>query len=575
MWFAAGAAVLVLTTAIALRFTDVHDPVSTLRPNYDGHRTGVVWEIGFGALWLASGLFAWRRRPDNRVGPLMMAVGFAVIAPWALVGFGRIGFGVAALVDELAFAIGAHLFLAFPTGRLNTRLERAVVAVMYVDATVIQAGALFLRDFSTANCELCPTNALMIASQPELANALVTMTRAVAIASGFAIVLMLAWRWRNASPPARRIVAPVLWSSVLVAAVLAARFFQSPYGYDDWPVIDWAGYSVALVPLAFLLGVFRMRLQRSAVGDLVVELGRPHRPAELRDMLARALGDPSLELLFWLADPGRYVDADGHPVQPAPGRGVAVIEHDGVRLGALVYDPSLQEDPALVESVGAAARLAMHNSRLQAELRAQLLVVRDSRARVVSAADAERRRIERNLHDGAQQRLLALRLAVRFAGRSEQRKELEEQLAAIDAELADTLEELRALARGLHPPILTEQGLSAALETLARRAALPVRVTATPAERLPETLESAAYYVAAEGLANAVKHARASSVTIAVARDHDHVIVEITDDGRGGASLAGSGLRGLRDRVEALDGTLTIVSATSAGTSVRAELPCA
>ena len=163
---------------------------------------------------------------------------------------------------------------------------------------------------STANCELCPSNPFMIGSETELANALVTTTRTVAIVSAFAIVLMLTWRWRNSSPPARRIVAPVLWSSVLVAAVFAATFFQSPYGYDSWPVIGWLGYSVAFVPLSFLLGVFRMRLQRSAVGDLVVELGRPHRPTELRDMLARALGDPSLELLFWLADDGYYVDVD-------------------------------------------------------------------------------------------------------------------------------------------------------------------------------------------------------------------------------------------------------------------------
>ena len=206
---------------------------------------------------------------------------------------------------------------------------------------------------------------------------------------------------------------------------------------------------------------------------------------EIRDVLARTLGDPSLELRFWLPTPDRYIDRTAD-LGPEPGSGAHL--RDRARWPTLrraTYDPSLLEDSALIESVSAAARLAMENSRLQAELRAQLLIVRDSRARIVSAADAERRRIERNLHDGAQQRLLALRLALRFAGQSEQREELEQQLAAIDVELADTLDELRALARGLHPPILTAQGLSAAVESLARRAALPVRVTAMPEGRLP------------------------------------------------------------------------------------------
>ena len=179
MWLAGVAAVLALAAAVAIRFTDAHDPVSTLRGNYDGHASGLIWDLVFSALWLAAGLFAWRRRPDNRVGPLMVLLGFAYLAPWVLIGFGRLGFGVAALVDELVYAIGAHLFLAFPTGRLTTRLERTVVAVMYIDATVIQAGALFARDFRTANCQLCPPNPFMIRSETELANALVTTTRAV------------------------------------------------------------------------------------------------------------------------------------------------------------------------------------------------------------------------------------------------------------------------------------------------------------------------------------------------------------------------------------------------------------
>jgi signal transduction histidine kinase len=560
-WFvtAAAASAVLVATSVVLQFVSaVPEPLPVLRL-----AQGPSGDLITGPMWIAAGLVAWRRRPENRLGAIMVAVGVAIVLPWAIGAAGAVGFTIAAAVDDLAPVLGAYAFLVFPSGRLERRPERTVMGVACA-LVVVSAFELLFRDY--------PDNLLLVEADDAVADAVVTVVQGLAVVVACAMVGILARRWRSATPPARRVLAPVLWTSVAVASLFAVSYALDPFARPG--VAELAGAAVGAIPVAFLVGLLRTRLQRTAVSDLVVELGSTHAPAQLRDVLARALGDPSLELLFWLAEAGHYVDADGHPAEPGSGRGTSVIEHDGMRLGALAYDASLLEDPALVESVGAAARLAMENSRLQAELRAQLLIVRDSRARIVSAADAERRRIERNLHDGAQQRLLALRLAVRFAGKSEQREELEEQLAAIDAELAGTLEELRALARGLHPPILTEQGLSAALETLARRAGLPVRVTAMPAERLPKTLESAAYYVAAEGLANAVKHAQASSVTIAVERDDGNVIVEITDDGRGGATLDGSGLRGLRDRVEALDGTLTIVSPTSAGTSVRAELPC-
>ncbi len=347
-------------------------------------------------------------------------------------------------------------------------------------------------------------------------------------------------------------------------------------GPDDEDVARLAGAAVATIPVAFLVGLLRTQLRRSAIGDVVVELAEPHSPTELRDVLARALGDPSLELVFWLSEAERFVDAEGRPAaEPTEshGRAVSTIEHEGVPLAALTYDASLLDDPELVHAVGAAARLALENSRLQAELRAQLLIVRDSRSRIVAAGDAERKRIERNLHDGAQQRLLAIRLAIRLA-RKAGRDSLDDQLEAIDAELAGALDELRALARGLHPPILTEQGLGPALDTLARRAAIPVDVDVVPAGRMPAAVETAAYYVAAEGLANVVKHAGATHVRIAVGRSNGRAVVEVADDGSGLADAGGSGLRGLRDRVEALDGRLTVRSVPGAGTTLHAELPC-
>jgi signal transduction histidine kinase len=314
------------------------------------------------------------------------------------------------------------------------------------------------------------------------------------------------------------------------------------------------------------------------VADLVLKLDAAPEPAVLRDLLARALGDPSLQLAFWLPDREGYVDADGSPFQLPDDarRGVSVLRHDDEPLAALIYDPALLEDPKLLESVSAAARLALENSRLQAELRARLLEVRESRARLVSATDAERRRIERNLHDGAQQTLLGLRLAVRLARNRTDGDpgQLDAQLAEIDAELQAALEELRTLARGVHPAVLSDEGLEAALAALTRRATVPTMLRCECPDRLPAQVEAAAYYVAAEALANVHKHAGATSAQIAVAMDDGHATIEVSDDGRGGADPLGSGLRGLRDRVEALDGTLRIDSRDGAGTSVRAEIPC-
>jgi signal transduction histidine kinase len=230
----------------------------------------------------------------------------------------------------------------------------------------------------------------------------------------------------------------------------------------------------------------------------------------------------------------------------------------------------------LLDAVGAAAGLALENARLQAELRAQLTEVRASRARLVEAGDAERRRLERDLHDGAQQRLLGIRLALQLArGRlTDGGAAVEELLVEADAEVVGALAELRALARGIHPAILTEEGLASALGGLARRTPVPVQVSVCN-ERLPAAVEATAYFVAAEALANIVKHACASRASLEVARSNGRLAVQVTDNGHGGADAAGAGLRGLRDRVEALDGRLQIDSPPGRGTRISAEIPCA
>jgi len=324
-------------------------------------------------------------------------------------------------------------------------------------------------------------------------------------------------------------------------------------------------------------------LDRFSVGDLVVELGAGVSGANLRDALARSLKDPTVELAYWLPDRQAYVDPDGRPIDlPAEdsGRVVSVIggNGDGEPLAALIFDASLRDEGELVSSVGAAARLTLENERLQAEVRAQLEEVRASRARIVTAADAERRRLERDLHDGAQQRLVNLSLALRMA--QEQAKgapdgELSATLEEASEEVRSALAELRELARGLHPTILTEAGLGPALESLAERSPVPTTVHTAPLERLPSSVEATAYFVVSEALANETKYSGAASVTIAAERRNGRLVVEVHDDGVGGADpSAGSGLRGLADRVAALDGTLRVDSPRGGGTRVIAEIPC-
>jgi signal transduction histidine kinase len=317
---------------------------------------------------------------------------------------------------------------------------------------------------------------------------------------------------------------------------------------------------------------------RVGVSDLIVELGRGLEAGRLRDAIARSLHDPSLELGFWIRDPDEYVDVDGRPVSvvPAAGRAVTILERHGRKVAALVHDEALSENPALLDAVSSAAGLALENERLLAELRAQLDEVRDSRARLVEASVTERRRLERNLHDGAQQRLVTLSLHLRMAQETLREDPLaaEAMLDGVGEDLKQALDELRELARGLHPAVLTDRGLAPALQSLANRSPFPVEIIGVQALRLPEPVEAALYYVVAESLTNAAKHSQATEGSVELSTTPETVVVEIRDNGNGGANLTGgTGLRGLADRVEALGGELRLQSHADGGTIIRAELP--
>jgi signal transduction histidine kinase len=339
-------------------------------------------------------------------------------------------------------------------------------------------------------------------------------------------------------------------------------------------------FVVGLAPAAFLVGLLSARLARSSLADLLVEMHGDPAPAGLRDALGRALRDPSVTLAYWLPEYESWADVDGRPVELPDRdgtRATTLIEHDGACVAALLHDASLDDEPELLEAVSAAAGIALENGRLHAELGARLDELRGSRTRVIEAGQRERKRLERNLHDGAQQRLVALSLELTMLKkRLDADPEATTRIDHARSEIAMSLEELRDVARGLHPAVLTGHGLAVALESLVARAPVPVRLTVELEERMPEPLEVAAYYLVSESLANIGKHAQATSATIDVTRRNGEVVIEIVDDGIGGADTeGGSGLRGLADRVEALDGRLRVWTPRGSGTRVRAEMPCA
>ena len=544
---------------------------------------------GVVAAWsfLLAGIIAWSRRPRNRLGPLMVLTCFALLARQFRYSHDGLAFTVFFLLGEICWVLVGHVTLAYPFGRVTDRLEKAFLWVAYVVALAFPLAILLVYDGSRRLRYVDPfprDSLLVVASHGDLVDGLQFVFGVVAygvLASVF--VLLVVRKLLKATPRGRRVLLPILVAAVVAAAwsmlngtLTFAGASPPAVTYD---LYWWQVVALTALPLALLWGLLRARLARVHVGELVVHLEETP-VGGLRDELARALEDPTLEVGLWIPERGIWVDAAGVELDvPDDGadRAVTFIEHEGAPLAVLVHDPTLREEPKLVEAVAAAARLALVNARLHAEVRSQLETVQESRARIAAAADQERRRIERDLHDGAQQRLVALALELRSVQRQladSGDPDMQRLLASTADELQVAVEELRDLAQGIHPGILTQGGLAYALEALAARAPLPVTVTATP-ERFSPEVEATAYFVACEALTNVVKHAGASSAAIGARRDDGTLVVEVSDDGDGGAGLdGGSGLRGLSDRVEAVGGSLFVESSPD-GTLVRGVIPCA
>ena len=520
--------------------------------------------------YLVAGLVAWTRRPASRLGPLMVVAGFTLALSALQWSEQAWVFSVGHVLDMLPAAVLLHVFLSYPDGRLSRRPEQVLVSACYVTVVVPQVLKILLG--------VNPDNVFTLA-RTNVADDLERLQLSIVAALLVGGTCVLAARRRYEYRVLRRPVSLLVAAFGLSMAMLALLYVAGMAAWSTFELIRNATFAaLAVAPVAFLVGLLDVRLARGDVADVLVRL-RADPSADLENLLRPVLHDPSFSVAFWLAQPGRWVDGEGLEVtlpDVDSRQATEVVHAHGEPVAALSFDAALRQEPELVDAVTAAAGIALENGRLVAELKARSLELEHSRNRVLEAGQQERRRLERNLHDGAQQRLVALSLELgllrdTLGSDAEARKRLE--LAR--EEVFASLEELREVARGMYPAVLTDHGLAVALESLTARSSVPVRLHIELPHRLAEPVEVAAYYVVSESVANAGKYAHATGVDVQVAEAGGVLHVEVADDGVGGADLdGGTGLVNLVDRIEALGGTLSVDSAVAAGTRVRADIPC-
>jgi signal transduction histidine kinase len=568
---------LVYATAVVLVLADT--PTGSSYHAESGFAAAADLAAGIGLL--AAGVVALWARARRRTGTLAALAGIAWFAPdWEAWSTGpAIVRSLGMVAAPLALPLLFHLVLAFPRERVSGIARRAVAAA-YAGALVVCAGRALVRDpFLDPECwRNCTDNSFLLHADASLARALDAIERVAVVATGAAMAGIAAARMVSATATARRVLWPVDLPGAVVglaAAAYGALLLAAPS--EDPADPRFAGVyfarSAAVFALALGLGwtVARARRVRLAVVGLATDLGAAPPPGSLRTVLAEALGDPELVIAYALSESGRYVDAQGLPLDPPPagaGGTCTPIMRDGHELALVVHDATSLAPAELQRAIGAAARLAVENERLAAEALAQLRELRESRARIVESGDAERRRLERDVHDGAQQRLLALTYRLRLghgeaesAGRADMAALLRD---AVDQAL-EALGTLRELAHGIYPAVLAESGLAPALWTLAGGASLPVEIGDLDERRYPAAVENAAYITVLEAVQDAARRG-ASHAAVLVAGADGRLIVEVRDD----AAAAPAPSLPVADRVGALGGRLDAQPSL-----VQAQIPCA
>lgn len=520
--------------------------------------------------YVVAGLIAWRRRPESRLGILMIFAGYVNAPTFLIWSENDVLFTIGTALQLLPPAALLHVFLSFPGGKVESRAERIVVAALYT-AVFLALPALILGHEA-------PRNVIALLDQPAVAEIILVSQLLLVSGLGLAGLVLLALRRRRDGRPLRATLGYLVDSFALTILMGVLLLLSGLFEWTAVQSIRLATFGVVgVAPIVFLVALLQARLGVASVTELLVSIGPDPGPKELQQAVAKALKDPSVTLAYWLPEFDAYADVDGHQIDPslAPDRSSVPIIRDGIPVAMILYDAALDDEPKLVASVAAATGLTIRNAQLQVELRARLEELRGSRARIVDAEQRERRRLERDLHDGAQQRLISLSLELgELSSQLEADDQLILRIEAARHEVMASIAELRDLAYGIHPAAVTDYGLAVALESLATRATVPVQVICTT-DRLPEPIELAAYFIVCEALANVSKHSHATSAVVELGMREGDLIVEVRDDGIGGASVdTGAGLRGLADRVEALGGHLRVWSARGRGTRLQAEIPC-
>ncbi|BEL05651.1 hypothetical protein Q0Z83_038420 [Actinoplanes sichuanensis] len=529
-----------------------------------------------GVLLLLTGALLGAEDDQRGNGRLFVLAGVA----WAGVGLENWGSAPLKLVGWLCSGLFAFValtvLLRYPEQRLRHPYQRLFVVVAFVWVEVAALAIAATKGIPIRGS--APTLLFGGLADRQTGLLIETVGWAGLVVIALIFVGMLGVRLARARGLQRRTLTPVLVAAIAAGVAMGVRraaIVLSDAHLLALPLQLIEPLALIAVPGGFLVAALQRRLARAAVADMVLSLTRPGGGGDVLVALRTALHDPNLQILYWVDDEAGYRRADGSPDDAGIADGcvsIPIVAGNGDRLALVRMDAMLTRHASIVDAALSAAMLALENARLQAGIRAQLAEVRASRSRIVEAGLAERRRLEQNLHDGAQQRLLALsmqlaglRTAVADAGAG---RLIDDACAT----LRDATRELRELAHGLHPAVLTQMGLAAALESVAGRFPLPV-LLAIPASRWPEAVESTAYFVACEAITNAVKHAEATEVSVTVVEQDGSLRLQVRDDGVGGADPPGQGLTGIRDRVAAAGGAWGLASPRGAGTTVTVTLP--
>jgi signal transduction histidine kinase len=546
---------------------------------------GGVVELGAAVALAAAGLLFWSSRPRNPIGPLLVAAALAWLLPeWSNPQAGAAPLFTLGLVGFLACApLVAHVGLAYPSGRVRPPAAKAIATIGYATVLgLIGLAPTAVFDPRAGGCSTCPRNLVLLNSDARLAEELSRLGIRIAIGWAILTAVLIAVRLMRSSRSALKATGPVLSATIAYLGFVCADLWHGERrGFltnDPTDVRLWRLQGAALILLSagVVWGLIRARRTRTSVAQLVVELGQGPRVGGARETLAAALEDPDLQLVYRRRGAGGYVDLDGAPVAPGldARRATTPLVREGREIAVIVHEAELLSDPGLIEDAIAAARLAVENEALQAEVRAQMNEIRASRARIVAAADAERRRLERDLHDGAQQRLVGLSLGLRLLRNAAERggdRDLISALDGADAELRHALAELRDVAHGIYPAVLSDEGLAAALETLSERLPASVRVGRLPDGRFPASVEAAAYFAAVEIVRDLPESDGGASIE--VLRTDGELIVAVERAAR--MADADERLLEIADRVGALDGKVDVGSATNGRVYMKARIPCA